>query len=125
WDLVKHAVDIEPLYQYRAAMTYLAAPLPIPSELSAAWATPGLSMVTLDDLRLRRDTPLDTLDTVNVNAILPQLVGVRELLSRAWADPKFVGPAELRRQVVRFSGQVVSPAVGKPVPDLPREGFLA
>ena len=90
-----------------------------------AWGIPGFSMITFDDLRLRRDTPNDTIDRLDLDAILPQLSGVRDLFQHAWNDPKFRGPAELKRLDVSFGGQVVGPAPGKPVPDLPRDGFLA
>ena len=106
-------------------MSYLAAPLPVGSELAQAWGTPGFSMITLDDLRLRRDTPNDTADRIHLDAILPQVQGVRDLFAHAWNDPKFRGPTELKRLEVSFGGQVVSPTPGKPVPDLPRQGFLA
>jgi ABC-type lipoprotein release transport system permease subunit len=125
WKQVAGAVDLSPLNQIRAPLSYLGAPMPVASELSQAWGTPGLSMITLDDLRLRRDTPNDTLANLNLPAVLPQLAGVRELFFHAWNDPKFRGPAELKRVDVSFTGQVVSAAPGKPVPDLPRDGFLA
>jgi len=122
---ISKTIDFSPLSQVRAPTTYLAAPMPIASELAAAFATPGFSMITLDDLRIRRDTPNDSLASVNVDAILPQLRAVRDLFAGACADPKFHGPAELKRLTNSFAGQVVSPSPGKPVPDLPREGFLA
>ena len=61
----------------------------------------------------------------NVDAIIPQLQGLIDLFAHACADPKFHGPVELKRLEQSFSGQVVSPSPGKPVPDLPRDGFLA
>jgi hypothetical protein len=124
--LNSHAlVDFEPLRQLRAPSTYLAGPLAIASELSQAFATPGLSMVTLNDLRLRRDTPNDTLASINVDAIIPQLQAVHDLFATAQRDPKFHGPEQLKQLNVDFTGQVVSASGGRPMPDLPREGFLA
>jgi ABC-type lipoprotein release transport system permease subunit len=128
--LTKHerdfpAIDFEPMHQLRSPSTYLAAPLPIPSELSQAFITPGLSMVTLNDLRLRRDTPNDTLDGIHVDAIFPQLIAVRDLFALACADARFHGPAEVKRQEITLTGQVVSASGARPMPDLPREGFLA
>ncbi len=124
WKQLSITIDFDPLRGSRQPSTYLAGPLPVPSELSQAWGVPGMSMITLDDMRLRRDTPADTLDAINIDAILPQLAGVRDLFAHAAADPRFVGPAELKRLDTSFVGQVVSPSPGKPVPDLPREGFL-
>ena len=125
WNEVAPLIDIEPLNQTRTPLTFTAAPLPLPSELSSAWAIPGFSMVTLEDLRLRRDTPNDTPASVDFAALLPQIRATHETLRRAWADPRFAGQSEYRRYRNSFEGQVVSPAPGKPVPDLPREGFLA
>src|SRR5207253_6840545 len=122
WPAIKGQIDFTPLSQSRSPSTYLAAPLPIASELAQAWGTPGFSMITLDDLRLRRDTPTDTLANLNVDAILPQVAATREVLWRAWSDPAFRGQPDYKWQRTQFSGQVVSPAPGKPVPDLPREG---
>ncbi|HEX3355374.1 MAG TPA: hypothetical protein VHS31_00230, partial [Tepidisphaeraceae bacterium] len=118
-------LDFDPLRQQRAPSTFLAAPLSIPSELSQAFATPGLSMITLNDLRGHRDTPTDTVENVNVAAILPQVAGVRDLFEKAWSDPKFKVAEELKRLEVGLTGQVVSASGDRPVPDLPREGFLA
>jgi hypothetical protein len=125
WGEVQPLIDFEPLNQSRSPQTYLCAPLAIASELCPAWATPGMTFATLDDLRLRRDTPTDTLDHIDIAAILPQLNAVRELFAHATADPSFRGPAELKRFETSFTGQVVSPAPGRPVPDLPRGDFLA
>ena len=46
-------------------------------------------------------------------------------LPAAWNDPKFHGPTEVKRQEVTLTGQVVGTSGARPVPDLPREGFLA
>src|SRR5207253_9918320 len=97
WPAIKGQIDFTPLSQSRSPSTYLAAPLPIASELAQAWGTPGFSMITLDDLRLRRDTPNDTLANLNVDAILPQLQALRDLFFHACGDPKFHGPVELNR----------------------------
>ena len=43
-----------------------------------AWGVPGMALVTLDDLRLFRDTPNDTLENVDVEAILVLLEGIAE-----------------------------------------------
>jgi ABC-type lipoprotein release transport system permease subunit len=125
WKKIENAIDLQPLDQTRAATSYLAGPLPIASELSPVWATPGLSMITLDDLRLRRDTPADALASIDVRPILPQLSAVTELFSHAWNDPKFRGPTEMKRLDADLTGQVVSAAPGRPVPDLPCDGYLA
>ena len=121
---IQQIVDFEPLTGSRAPQSWLCASMPIGSELCAAWGVPGFSLVTLDDLRLRRDTPTDTVDHLKVDAILPQITAVQTLLRKAWDDPKFKGQPELKWQRTSFAGQVVSPAPGRPVPDLPREGFL-
>jgi hypothetical protein len=125
WGKARDAIDLTTLEQLEAPTSYLAAPLPIPSELAQVWATPGMSMITLNDLRLHRDTPTDTLGNLKIGAIIPQLDAIRTLFAHACADAKFKGPAELKRLDVSFSGQVVSSAPGNPVPDMPRAGFLA
>ncbi len=117
-------VDFSPLSGVRAPSSWLCASMPIGTELCRAWATPGFSLVTLDDLRLRRDTPLDTPDNLDLNAIVPQLNAVRVLMRRAWEDVRFKGPVENKWLRNGFVGQVVSAAPGRPVPDLPRPGFL-
>src|SRR5438067_4919025 len=122
---IKGIVDFEPLSGVRTPQSWLCAPMAIGSELCPAWGVPGFSMITLDDLRLRRDTPTDTLDHLNVAAILPQLAATREVLWRAWSDPNFRGQPDYKWQRTQITGQVVSSAPGRPVPDLPREGFLA
>ncbi|WP_428938316.1 FtsX-like permease family protein [Fontivita pretiosa] len=122
---VRQVIDFEPLNQSRSPQSFIASPLPIVSEMAPVWGVPGMTFITLDDLRLLRDTPNDTLDRLNVQAIVPQLHGVREVLCRAWNDPKFRGPLELKRNRNTVRGQVVSPSSGRPVPDLPRDGFLA
>ena len=124
WGDVSRVMDFEPLNQSRAPQSFLGASLPIGSELPPLWGVPAFSILTLDDLRLRRDTPTDTLANLNVEAILPQLRATRTLLWRAWDDPAFKGPVERKRQRNQVSGQVVSAAPGRPIPDLPREGFL-
>jgi hypothetical protein len=121
---LQDVIDFEPLSQSRAPASFLAGPLPIGTELAPAWGVPAFSIITLDDLRLRRDTPTDTLDRIDVDAILRQLRGVQDLLTNAWNDPTFIGPVERKRQRIDIVGQVVSAAPGRPVPDLPRRGFF-
>ncbi len=116
--------DIEPL-NGASPQSWLCAPLALTTEMCQAWGVPGFTLCTLDDLRLHRDTPADTLDAIDVKAIEPQLDGVRDLMRHAWNDVKFKGQVELKWQHGGFEGQVVSAAPGRPVPDLPREGFLA
>ena len=115
---VRAVIDFEPLSAARAPQSWLVASMPIGSEMSQAWGTPGFSMVTLDDPRLRRDTPTDTLENLNVDAILPQLDAVKTLFRQAWNDPKFKGQPELKWQRTDIVGQVVSAAPGRPVPEL-------
>jgi hypothetical protein len=124
WGGISDVIDLTPLASSRSPYSWVAGPLAIGSELCSTWGVPGFTLMTLDDLRLRRDTPADTLDHLEVDPILRQLDAVRELLSRAASDPTFHGPTELKWQRTRLTGRVVSPAPGRPVPDLPRDGFL-
>lgn len=121
---VRNVVDFEPLSGTRAIRSWLAAPLGIGSEMCQAWGVPGFTFMTLDDMRLVRDTPNDTVERVKLGSVLGQFAGVRELIERAWNDVAFRGPVENPFNRERFEGQVVSLAPGRPVPDLPREGFL-
>lgn len=121
---IRGRVDFEPLSQIRSPQAYLATPIPVASELGQAWGVPALSFVTLDDLRLRRDTPADTLENLDLAAVLPQVEAVHTLLAHAARDPRFANRVEPKRQRTRIDGQVVSAASGRPVPDLPRDGFV-
>jgi hypothetical protein len=125
WGEISSAITLAPLAQMQTPPSFLVAPLAIGSEVPRDWGIPAFSLVTFNDLRLRRDTPTDTLDRIDTKTILPQLRGTRELLSHAWSDPTFVGPVELKRWRNDLRGQVVSSAPGEPVPNLPRSGFLA
>jgi ABC-type antimicrobial peptide transport system permease subunit len=105
------------------------------TELAPAWGVPGFCIITTEDLRLRRDTPGDTLANLNLKPILQQLGATREVIMRAWSEfkqdasgktvPAFYSQQDYRLQRNGFEGQVVSPASGRPIPDLPREGFIA
>jgi hypothetical protein len=126
--LARHraAFDLSPLLDSsRSPQSWLATSLPIGSEMAQAWGIPAFSLITLDDARLLRDTPNDTLANVNALRIAPQLAAVRDFLRAAWNDSAFKSRAEKRPARVTFTGEVVSPAPDRPVPDLPREGFLA
>jgi ABC-type antimicrobial peptide transport system permease subunit len=125
WKDVKSEIDLDPLRGARSPISYLAGPLPLGSELAQGWGIAGMSMVTLDDLRLHRDTPTDTVDRIDVSIILAQLSGVRDLFKHAWNDATFRGQGRAKQLNAGFTGQVVSASPGKPVPDLPRDGFLA
>ena len=103
----------------------LAAPLAFPTELAAAWGVPSLTLATLNDERPRRDTPLDTVEHLDLPRIEQHLLAADETLRRAWHDPKFVAGGAFLRRTKSIEGQVLSLASGKPVPDLPRPGFLA
>src|SRR5205085_12310145 len=113
WRSLRTVFDPSPLEQQRSPGTFLCASMPIGSEMAQAFATPGFSLVTLDDLRRFRDTPNDTLDRVNLDAIIPQLRGVRELLFQACVDSSFKGLVELERFETSIKGRVVSLPPGK------------
>ncbi len=118
-------VDFEPLKLNRTPMTYLASPIALSTEMGMAWGVPAFSLTTLEDYRTRRDTPNDTLANLNVASVAAQAKAVHDLMRVAWNDPAFLGEPEYRRNTNEFQGQVVSTAAGKPIPDLPRDGFLA
>jgi len=119
------SVNFEPFKLIRSQITFLTAPLGLPAEAEPAWGIPSMTLATLEDARPRRDTPLDTLDRVDTAKILPQLSAVDAIIHHAADDPTFVGQPEFRRSTGGFEGQVVSTASGRPIPDLPRPGFLA
>jgi hypothetical protein len=122
-------LDLEPLNNARSPSSWLAAPMPLGSELGQAWGVPGFSLITLDDLRPRRDTPADTLANLPPQRvrerIVPQLQAVVTMLRPALQDARFAGAVELKWDTGEVAGQVVGLASGRPVPDLPREGFYA
>jgi hypothetical protein len=118
-------VTFEPLQHVRTPASFLSAPIGLPTEMAAAWGLPGITLATLEDLRPRRDTPADTLANLDTKAVLRQADAVQALLRNAWNDAAFRGQPEFRRNSNEFQGQVVSTASGRPVPDLPRPGFLA
>jgi ABC-type lipoprotein release transport system permease subunit len=116
-------VDFEPLNSAKTPTTFTGN-LALSSELSTSWGVPGFSMVTLDDFRLRRDTPGDTADRVDFSRVLPQFDALTTLLTHAAGDVRFMSDSELRRNRNGFIGQVVGTAPGKPVPDLPLNGYV-
>jgi hypothetical protein len=140
---IKPLIDFEPLTQARSQQTYLATAMPLGSEQAGTWGVPGFSLITLDDARLFRDTPADTLANVNVDSVAMQATAVHSLLRNSLAEVQkdkdgkvipdqrtgrplwaFRAEPDFRRQRATFTGQVVSTAAGRPVPDLPRDGFL-
>ena len=118
-------VDLSPLSNALSQVSWMPGPQSIPSEMGQAFGIPSLSFVTLDDLRPYRDTPADTLDKLRPRSVVEQLSAVRAVLLHAWDDPAFSAAAEHKAKHVTVTGQVVSPSPGRPVPDLPRGGFLA
>jgi hypothetical protein len=121
---IRDRIDFEPLDGARAVPCWMPANVGAGWELSRTFAVPGFAMMTLDDLRLRRDTPTDTLENLDVGVIEPQLQAMAVLFRRAWDDPTFRSREVGRWLTDSVAGQVVSPSPGKPVPDLPRPGFL-
>jgi hypothetical protein len=117
-------IDLSTLTTQRTPTSFQGA-MVLPTEMSLSWGVPGMTVLTLDDMRALRDTPADTLDRLDVKAIRLQLDAVRELLVRAVNEPRFGGQPGLNRQRQQgFGGLVASAARGKPVPDLGRSGFL-
>lgn len=116
-------VDVETLNTSRTAPSYIGA-TPLLSEYASSWGVAGFTMATLDDFRLLRDTPNDTAANVNLDAIRPQVAALSTLFGKALASDRFVNDGEIRRNRNSFAGQVVGTAPGKPVPDLPLEGYL-
>jgi hypothetical protein len=122
---VLQVADLEPLTNSLTPTSWMPAAQSIPTEMAQAWGVPAFSFVTLDDLRLPRDTPADTPNKIHPESILRQLNAVRTLLWAAWNDvQRFKGPVDPRWRRTTLTGQVVSAAPGRPVPDLPRGGFL-
>ncbi len=122
---LKGDFDVGPLTDGRSPQSWTAGTFSASFELASGYGVPGMAMMTLDDLRQRRDTPGDTLANVNLESILPQFQAVRQVIVRAWNDPGFHTQSDFRFQRNSVEGQVVSAAPGRPVPDLPRQGFLA
>ncbi len=123
---VAGAVDLAPLSNALAPASWMPGTQAIPTEMGQAWGMPSLSFISLDDLRLYRDTPADTVDKiVSFRSVLQQLNAVRALLWNAIKDPKFTGNEDHKPSRITLTGQVVSPSPGQPVPDLPRGGFFA
>jgi hypothetical protein len=121
---IEASLDLDPLNNALTPTSWTPGSQSIPSEMGQAWGVPSLSFVTMNDLRLYRDTPADTLDKINFPPILRQLESVRGLLWH-WADDRtFRGPVDPKWRRTTITGQVVSAAPGRPVPDLPRPGFL-
>jgi ABC-type lipoprotein release transport system permease subunit len=123
---VADKMDLSPLSNVLSPSSWMPGTQSIPSELGQAWGLPSMSFISLNDLRLYRDTPADTFDKIrSFRSIADQLNSVRTLLWHAIADPKFATNADHKPSRVTLTGQVVSPSPGQPVPDLPRGGFLA
>ncbi len=117
--------DMGPLIDSRAPQSWAGASFTSNAELALGWGVPAMSLMTLDDLRLRRDTPSDTLANLNLASIVPQVSATREVIRHAWNAIAFHSTTDHRFQRNSVEGQVVSSAPGRPVPDLPRSGFLA
>ena len=123
---VSGTVDLSPLSNALTPTSWMPGTQSIPSELGQAWGVPSMSFISLDDLRLYRDTPADTFDKIlSFRSVIQQLESVRTLLWHGWADPKFSNNSDHKPSRITLTGQVVSPSPGQPVPDLPRGGFLA
>ncbi|CAN5614100.1 hypothetical protein BH10PLA1_BH10PLA1_02440 [soil metagenome] len=126
WLLDLHGrFDLAPMTEGRSPQSWTGSTYTGPAELASAWGVQGMSFATCDDLRLRRDTPGDTLANLNLESIAPQLAATREMIARAWNDSAFHTQSDFRFQRNNVEGDVVSSAPGRPVPDLPRPGFLA
>lgn len=125
FDTVRRAVDLDVFGGGRSPATFLAAPLGLSCELGPVWGVPAFGLVTLNDLRLKRDTPADTPENLDLDTIVPQVEAVCGIIAQAAADLALRTRSEYKRYRNSVTGQVVSSAAGRPVPDLPREGFLA
>jgi hypothetical protein len=121
---VAGTVDLAPLGNALNQNSWMPGTQVIPSEMGPAWGVPSMSFITLDDLRRYRDTPADTLDRLRLRPVVEQLSAVGTLLWRAWDDPRFGATGEHKSRHLTLVGQTVSPSAGRPVPDLPRGGFL-
>ena len=118
-------VDMAPLATALSAVSWMPGTQAIPSEMGQAFGIPSLSFITLDDARPYRDTPADTPDKLRLRSVIDQLAAVRAVIVHAWDDPAFTTPTEHKSRHVTVTGQTVSLSPGRPVPDLPRGGFLA
>jgi hypothetical protein len=107
------------------AQEKVLAPIATTAELAAGWGVPGLTLATLHDLRPRRDTPIDTLDRLDPDLLLAQVESAAAVALRAVDDPDFASGGAYVRRNHRVTGQVLGLAPGRPVPDLPLDGFLA
>jgi ABC-type lipoprotein release transport system permease subunit len=123
---VAGTMDLAPLSNVLSPTSWMPGTQSIPSELGQAWGLPSMSFISLDDLRLYRDTPADTFDKIlSFRSVTEQLNAVRILLWHAIDDPRFASTADHKPSRITLTGQTVSPSPGQPVPDLPRGGFLA
>jgi ABC-type lipoprotein release transport system permease subunit len=122
---VAGTMDLSPLSNVLTPTSWMPGSQSIPSELGQAWGVPSMSFISLDDLRLYRDTPADTFEKIlSFRSVSEQLNAVRVLLWHAIDDPKFSSNADHKPSRITLTGQTVSPSPGQPVPDLPRGGFF-
>lgn len=125
WSAVKGAVETGAISQTRSPQSWMPVLVAVGSEPGQSWGVPAFTFMTMDDPRARRDTPADTLDRLNTSRIYAHLRVVATVMTQALNDPQFRGEQEFKWQTRDVRGMVVSPAQGRPVPDLPREGFMA
>jgi ABC-type antimicrobial peptide transport system permease subunit len=122
-----------PISNARSPQSWLCATLPIGSEMAMSWGVSGMSLITLNDLRLKRDTPSDIIVenaagrivSPDVRIVEPQLAAIEQLIRHAWNDTTLIPEALLGGEHTSFRGQVVSLSANRPIPDLPRPGYLA
>jgi len=98
--------------------SYLPFHLVTGVDAATAGGVLGLLFVTTDDMRAYVDTPLDTLDRVELRNVTPQAAMLETMIERAMQDPDLIVSSKLRHTYVDFDGLVAIKSPGESQIDL-------
>ncbi len=122
---VMPGVDLTPLSGMDSPDSFAVGDVATLTAMCQSFGTAGATWATLDAMRLKADTPLDTVSRLAWDRLTPQIEAVFYLLKSLANDADFQIKSGVVSRWTRAQGFIVDQATGEPVARLPLPGYLA
>ncbi|NOY83037.1 MAG: hypothetical protein GXP31_18720 [Kiritimatiellaeota bacterium] len=124
-ETLRRAVDLGPLAGLDSPDSFICGDPATLTGNAESFGTAGVTWATLNAIRTKADTPLDTVERLDWSRLAPQIEATFLLARRLADSPGFKVTSKVVPKWVRAWGTIVDQASGEPIPRLPMPDYLA